>query len=47
MSERNPNPNDWNRGYTVGTGKGSVMSWLGIGLIVFVFGAIALSYLFD
>lgn len=44
MSNRNPNPNDWNRGYTEGTGRTPVMFWLGMALVALVFGVIVLSY---
>jgi len=38
VSNENPNPNDWNRGYTEGTGRSPIMFWLGIGFIVLIFG---------
>ncbi len=44
MSDKNPNPNDWNRGYTVGTGRSPVMFWLGMAFVVLVLGAAAWSY---
>ena len=44
MSDKNPNPSDWNRGYTVGTGRSPVMFWLGMGFVVLVLGMGAWSY---
>ncbi|HSK47069.1 MAG TPA: hypothetical protein VLA05_03580 [Coriobacteriia bacterium] len=46
MSDKNPNPNDWNRGYTVGSGRSPVMFWLGMIFLVLFFGYMGLSYLF-
>jgi len=46
MSDRNPNPNDWNRDYTVGTGRSPVMFWLGMGFILLVFGGVAIGTFF-
>ena len=43
MSDRNPDPDDWNRGYTVGTGRSPVMFWLGMAFVVLVLGAAAWS----
>ena len=45
MSDKNPNPNDWNRGYTVGSGRSPVMFWLGMIFLVLFFGYMGLSYL--
>lgn len=38
LSNQNPNPGDWNRGYTVGSGKSPVVFWLGMAFVAFVFG---------
>lgn len=38
MSNKHPNPNDWNRGYTVGTGRSPIMLWLGMTFVVAVLG---------
>lgn len=45
MSDRNPNPNDWNRDYTVGTGRSPVMFWLGMGFVILVLGIGAYGWL--
>jgi hypothetical protein len=45
MREQDPNPNDWNRGYTVGSGRSPVMFWLGIAVVVVVLGIALAGYL--
>ena len=45
MSERNPNPDDWNRGYTVGSGRNPVTFWLGIGFLVLLALLLLVAYL--
>lgn len=46
MSDKSPNPSDWNRGYTVGSGKSPVMFWIGMTFLVLLFGYIGWSYFF-
>jgi len=43
VSEKYPNPNDWNRGYTVGSGRSPFMFWLGIVFVIVVIGGAAWS----
>lgn len=47
MSDENPNPNDWNRGYTVGSGKSPVMFWGGMLFLVLFFGMLVWPYAVD
>jgi hypothetical protein len=45
LSNENPNPNDWNRGYTVGSGRNPVTFWLGMTFVIVVLGLGLWSYL--